>query len=97
MPFSVLMNRFGISLLLPVFVVFGVTCGFAAEGVSVLAVTPERTDFELVTVQPASALAYHEAEIGTRVSGVVEEVLVDIGDVVKEGDALAKIAVPELV
>lgn len=48
------------------------------------------------TQQPATVYPYYETEIRPRVSGYVSDVSVDIGDVVKAGDLLATLDVPEL-
>ena len=62
------------------------------EGVRVSAAVPDKVDIELRSNQPATAQAFYEAEIGAKVGGIVEEALVDIGDAVKKGDALARLA-----
>ena len=64
---------------------------------TVSVVTPESRQIAITTTQPAFAEALHTAEIGSRVSGVVEELKVDIGDKVAKGDVLAEISAPELV
>ncbi len=48
-------------------------------------------------MQPGSAEAFYEADLGARVSGHVSELLVDIGSRVTRGQVLARIAVPELI
>ena len=48
------------------------------------------------TAQPATVHAYHEAAIRPRVAGYLSSVNADIGDVVKAGQTLATIDVPEL-
>ncbi|MCC9603989.1 efflux RND transporter periplasmic adaptor subunit [Stieleria sp. JC731] len=64
--------------------------------------TPVRTvalstnTLERSTVQPASIHAYYESHVRPQATGVVTEIAVDIGDVVKKGDVLLKIEVPEL-
>lgn len=40
--------------------------------------------------------AYHEAEVAARVKGYVDRVEVDIGDEVKQGQALASLSVPDM-
>ena len=45
---------------------------------------------------PATTAAFEDVEIFARASGYIEEREVDIGDHVKKGQLLAKIAVPEL-
>lgn len=56
------------------------------------------TEAEVIrtTVQPATAVAYYHARIRARVSGYVRDVLVDIGDPVREGQVMAVIDVPEM-
>ena len=56
------------------------------------------TESEVIrtTVQPATAVAYYHTRIRARVSGYVKEVLVDIGDPVRKGQAMAVIDVPEM-
>jgi membrane fusion protein (multidrug efflux system) len=73
--------------------------GFAAvaQSIDVRVVQPERRDLVRVSGQPASAEAMHEADLGSKVSGQVTELNVDIGSRVKAGDVLARIAVPELI
>lgn len=65
--------------------------------ISVRVVGPERRDFELTSIQPGTAEAFYEADLGAKVSGYVSELDVDIGDRVTRGQVLARIAVPELV
>lgn len=45
---------------------------------------------------PSVLVANRQVQLGARVSGHVKEVLVDRGDVVKKGQLLAKVEVPEL-
>jgi membrane fusion protein (multidrug efflux system) len=68
-----------------------------AQSVDVRVVQPERRDLVLVSAQPATAEAMHEADLGAKVSGQITELNVDIGSRVKAGDVLARIAVPELI
>lgn len=67
-----------------------------AQQRSVDTVTPEITNVRLTTTQPVTLEAFHTADMGARVSGVVASVAADIGQPVKKGDVLAKLAVPEL-
>jgi RND family efflux transporter MFP subunit len=69
----------------------------AAQPVPVRVVQAERRDFVRETTQPATAEAFHEADLGAKVSGHVSELNVDIGTRVKAGQILARISVPELV
>jgi len=68
-----------------------------AQSIDVRVVQPERRDLVRVSGQPATAEAMHEADLGSKVSGQVTELNVDIGSRVKAGDVLARIAVPELI
>jgi RND family efflux transporter MFP subunit len=67
-----------------------------AQPVPVRAVQLARHDFARDTAQPATAEAFYEADLGAKVSGHVSELRVDIGDRVKAGQMLARLAVPEL-
>jgi len=55
-----------------------------------------RRDLARDSVQPATAEAFYEADLGAKFSGHVSELKVDIGARVKAGQTLARIAVPEL-
>jgi RND family efflux transporter MFP subunit len=68
-----------------------------AQSIDVRVVQPERRDLVRVSAQPATAEAMHEADLGSKVSGQVTELNVDIGSRVNAGDVLARIAVPELI
>ncbi len=68
----------------------------AAQPVAVRIVQAERHDFVREATQPAAAEAFHEADLGAKVSGHVSELNVDIGARVKAGQVLARISVPEL-
>ena len=67
------------------------------QPVAVRVVQPTRRDLARDTVQPATAEAFYEADLGAKVSGHVSELKVDIGARVKAGQMLARIAVPELI
>ncbi|HEX5419324.1 MAG TPA: efflux RND transporter periplasmic adaptor subunit [Gammaproteobacteria bacterium] len=67
------------------------------QTVTAAAVQPESGDLDLSSTQPGTAEAFYEADLGTKVSGYVSALLVDIGDSVTKGQVLARIAVPELV
>ncbi len=69
----------------------------APQPVAVRVVQPERRDFVRDSMQPATAEAFFEADLGAKVSGHVTELNVDIGTRVKAGQTLARISVPELV
>ncbi|HET7923283.1 MAG TPA: efflux RND transporter periplasmic adaptor subunit [Rhodanobacteraceae bacterium] len=78
----------------------GASCvAFAAlaQSIDVRVVQPERRDLARVSAQPATAEAMHEADLGSKVSGQVTELNVDIGSRVRAGEVLARIAVPELI
>jgi RND family efflux transporter MFP subunit len=67
-----------------------------SQPAAVHVVQPTRRDFARDTMQPATAEAFYEADLGAKVSGHVSELKVDIGSHVKAGQTLARIAVPEL-
>jgi RND family efflux transporter MFP subunit len=69
----------------------------SAQPSAVRVTQPARRDLARETVQPATAEAFFEADLGARVSGYVSELRVDIGARVKAGQTLARIAVPELI
>ena len=69
----------------------------AAEPTAVKIVKPEIVSLERATTRPASVYAYHEVAVHSRVSGYTKQVNVDIGDVVKAGQPLASIDVPEMI
>lgn len=69
----------------------------AAESVrNVTAGKLERKSLQRTTVQPGRVEAFEEAPLFAKVAGYVEEVAVDIGDRVQEGQVLARLFVPEL-
>lgn len=57
---------------------------------------PKREPLRIVTTQPGRIEAYEEAPLFPKVAGYIEALPVDIGDRVKHGDVLVRIAVPEL-
>jgi RND family efflux transporter MFP subunit len=81
-------------------------CHWAAENVepkepegnliAVKLVAAAQIEVAKTTHQPASVFPYYETQIRARVSGYVSELTADIGDVVKAGDILARVDVPEL-
>ena len=71
--------------------------GAPAQPIAVRVTQPSRRDLVRDTVQPATAEAFFEANLGAEVSGYVSELRVDIGARVKAGQTLARIAVPELI
>jgi RND family efflux transporter MFP subunit len=62
--------------------------------VHVIAIKPSSETLDISL--PATTSAFEEVQIFARASGYIEEREVDIGDHVKKGQLLAKIAVPEL-
>jgi len=48
------------------------------------------------TTQPATVHAYYEAHVFAKTAGYLAELKVDIGTIVKQGDVLAVIAIPEM-
>ncbi len=54
------------------------------------------TTMERATTQPATVHANNEARIFSKASGYLAELKVDIGTVVKKGDPLAVISIPEM-
>jgi RND family efflux transporter MFP subunit len=68
-----------------------------AQSIDVRVVRPERRTLALLSSQPATAEALHEADLGSKVSGQVTELNVDIGSHVKAGQVLVRLAVPELI
>src|SRR5688572_22473560 len=67
------------------------------QSIDVPVVQPERRDLSRLSSQPATAEALHEADLGSKVSGEVTELNVDIGSRVKAGQILVRMEVPELV
>lgn len=61
--------------------------------VALMTVKPDTKPIELIL--PSSVQAYHFTPIWSRVNGYLLRFLVDIGDVVKQGDLLAEIDTPE--
>lgn len=55
-----------------------------------------RKDVVHTTSQPATVHPFFQADIIAKVSGYIENVLVDIGDAVKAGDPLCQLSVPEM-
>lgn len=62
--------------------------------VTVLQIKPNTEPLEIVL--PSSAQAWHITPIWARINGYLLRFLVDIGDVVKEGELLAEIDTPEV-
>ena len=68
----------------------------ALQAASVKTVQPAKTTLKRTTAQPATLLPYHQTEIHPKVEGYMGEISVDIGDMVKSGQQIAGIAVPEM-
>ena len=64
--------------------------------VPVKTVAAVQTEIAKSTQQPATIYPFFETAIRPRVSGYISEVSVDIGEIVKTGDVLATVDVPEL-
>lgn len=79
-----------------------VLAGGILAGIMTYAVVPvelipvQKKDLAMTTTQPVSVQAFHTANLGTRVTGYVKAVLVDIGTPVKTGQPLVVIDAPEL-
>ena len=58
--------------------------------------TPKRQALQYEVVQSGTLKPYEEVAIHSKVAGFVEQWYMDIGDRVKKGDMLAKLALPEL-
>ncbi|MHB1422522.1 MAG: efflux RND transporter periplasmic adaptor subunit [Gemmataceae bacterium] len=59
-------------------------------------VNPERRDLHREVGQPGYVYAYEQTSLFAKVAGYIEEWMVDIGDLVKKGQLLTHIYVPEL-
>jgi len=68
----------------------------ATSTLQVAAAKPERKTLSLSTTQPGQIEAFEQTPLFAKVSGYVEELLADIGDVVKKNQVLIRISVPEL-
>ena len=68
----------------------------ASKLVAVHSVSMQEIKAPRSTVAPASVLPYFETELRPKVTGYVNELKVDIGDVVSAGDVLAVIEIPEM-
>ena len=67
-----------------------------AEGIELPAIKPERGVIHRWITLPASLAPWQKVELRARVSGYVKSIAVDKGDLVKAGQQLAEIEVPEL-
>lgn len=68
----------------------------AKGGDAVPVVQPVRQTLRRFSVQPGQVEAFVAAPLHPRISGYVDEVLVDMGDRVEQGQLLARIAAPEV-
>ena len=68
----------------------------AVEGPAVKTVSPQKITLRRTSSQPATVRAWHEAELFAKVAGYASKVTADIGDVVKAGQTLMQIDVPEM-
>jgi HlyD family secretion protein len=64
--------------------------------VSVDVLTATRTTMQRTTTQPATIHAYYEARTYAKAAGYLTELKADLGTIVKQGDILAVIGVPEM-
>lgn len=62
----------------------------------VRALPPVVKDLNLNTVQPCRIDAYEQTPLFSKATGYVQEVLVDLGDVVKKDQLLVKLFIPEM-
>jgi HlyD family secretion protein len=67
-----------------------------AAPIRVEVTTPKKGEMDRTTVQPGTLQSYETVQLFSRVQGFLGEESVDIGDRVKKGQVLARIAVPEL-
>ncbi|MDG1895620.1 MAG: efflux RND transporter periplasmic adaptor subunit [Fuerstiella sp.] len=74
----------------------GAVASKSQKPVAVKTVSVAQEDVRHSTVQPATVHPFYTAEIQAKVHGYVKDVQVDIGDVVKTGDVLAIVDVPEM-
>ncbi len=68
----------------------------AATPERVLVGKPERKTLSLSTSQPGRIEAFEETPLFAKLAGYIEKILVDIGDPIAKGQALVKIAIPEM-
>jgi len=59
-------------------------------------IQPRRTTLERSTTQPAKILAFERTPLYSKLTGYVEEIMVDIGDHVTAGQTLIRLWIPEL-
>ena len=68
----------------------------AADKPAVKTVSPQKATIRRTSSQPATVRAWHEAELFAKVAGYASKVTADIGDVVKVGQILMQIDIPEI-
>jgi RND family efflux transporter MFP subunit len=83
-------------LILSTLVGLGTASLFGAPVPVLETVKPRKATVHRWVSFPGTLVANRQVQLGARVSGHVKEVLVDRGDVVKKGQLLAKVEVPEL-
>lgn len=66
------------------------------QPISVKIVTPQRQTVRRTIEQPGYIQAYEQTPMFARIPGYVDKVHVEIGTLVRKGDVLAELAVPEL-
>ncbi len=69
----------------------------AADGPAVKTISPQKTTIRRTSSQPATARAWHEAELFAKVTGYAIKVIAEIGDKVAAGQILMQVDVPELI
>jgi RND family efflux transporter MFP subunit len=62
----------------------------------VMAGHPQRKTLKLYTTQPGRIEAFEETPLYPKVAGYVQDVIVDIGDLVKKDQILVRLSVPEM-
>lgn len=68
-----------------------------SEDVEVETVAPTAGGIARKTIQPGSMHSFQSADLYAKISGYLKQQFVDIGSVVKRGDLLAELDIPELV
>jgi RND family efflux transporter MFP subunit len=63
---------------------------------AVTVATPTRATLRRMTTQPGQIEPFESTRLHAKLGGYVERVLVDIGDVVADGDVLVELALPEV-
>lgn len=68
-----------------------------SEAPTVRLIRPQRRDIFRIVGQPSFVVAYERTSVYPKMTAYIEKWLVDIGDLVKKDDVLARLFVPELV